>query len=455
MTSHRDYVRASIATTLVASTLALSSFLFTGPAAAMKIQTVKSPGGIEAWLVEEHGLPLVSMQFGFKGGASQDPEDKPGVANFITSMMDEGAGDLDAQAFQQKAEELAMRMSFDAGRDEFTGSFQTLTQNLAPASDLLKMALTKARFDTDAVDRMRKQLLAGLAFDAKDADKIANEVWNAEAYPNHPYGRPVNGTMESLTKIQSADLKAFRDRVFARDTVKISVVGDIDAAALGALLDKVFGDLPAKAQLSPVTRMEPQGGPKVKTVELDVPQSVAQFGQLGIDRKDPDFIPAFIANYILGGGGLTSRLMEEVREKNGLAYSVYSYLQTMDGSSVFGGGVATKTAGISKSLDIIKTELAKMAKDGPTAAELQDAKQYLTGSYALRFDSSNKIASQLLGIQLDELGIDYVDKRNSLIEAVTIEDVKRVATRILGPDKLIVTVVGRPGALDKAPAVAN
>ncbi len=430
----------------IAAALLLTA-LTTGPTAAMKIQTVTSPGGIEAWLVEEHGLPLVSMQFGFKGGSAQDPADKGGVAHFMTAMMDEGAGDLTAQAFQQRAEELAMRMSTDAGLDEFTGSFQSLTQNLEPASELLKLALTKPRFDADAVERMRKQMQAGMAFDAKDPDKIVSKAWYAEAFAGHPYGRPVNGTVESLPKIQSADLHAYQGRVFARDNVKIAVVGDIDAAALGKLLDKVFGDLPAKATLTAIAKVTPIKGPKLTTIDMDVSQSVATFGQVGIDRNDPDFIPAFIANYILGGGGLTSRLMEEVREKNGLAYSVYSYLATFDDSSVFAGGVATKTAGIGKSLEIIKRELGRMEAEGPTEAELQDAKQYLTGSYALRFDSSNKIASQLLGIQLDELGIDYVDKRNSLIEAVTLADVKRVARRFASPDTLLVTVVGRPGAL--------
>jgi zinc protease len=437
--AHKPWAR------LAAAALALA--LTTGTAAAMKIQTITSPGGIEAWFVEEHGLPLLSMQYGFKGGTAQDPEDKPGVAHFITTMMNEGAGDMDARAFQQREEELAMRMSFDAGRDEFTGSFQSLTQNLDASADMLRLALTKTRFDTDAVLRMRKELTASLAFDAKDPEKIAGNAWYAEAYAGHPYGWPANGTAESMAKITSDDLQEFRRRVFTRDALKISVVGDIEPEKLGKLLDKIFGDLPAKGDLKPVARIEPKVGPKLTMIEMDVPQSVATFGRIGLDRKDPDFIAGFIVNYIVGGGGLTSRLTDEVREKNGLAYSVYSYMMTYDQSSVFAGGVATKTSGIAKSLEIIKRELAKMATDGPTAEELQDAKQYLTGSYALRFDSSNKIASQLLGIQMDELGIDYIDKRNALVDGVTMEDVKRVAKRMVSPDNLLITVVGQKGAL--------
>ncbi|HEX5599836.1 MAG TPA: pitrilysin family protein [Hyphomicrobiaceae bacterium] len=413
-------------------------------ASAMKIQTVKSPGGIEAWLVEEHSVPLIAMRFAFEGGNSQDPAGKEGVANFLTAMMDEGAGDLTAIQFQERMEEIAMRMGFEDSRDSFYGSFETLTENLDEAVELLRLAINEPRFDPDAMERIRGQLLTSLAFAAKDPDRVAAREWFAAAFPDHPYGRPAVGTEESLATITRDDLEKYRKRVFAKDTLKIAVVGDIDAETLGKVLDRVFGDLPEKADLEPIPFVEPKKGGDVHVIEMPVPQSVATFGLAGIPRKDPDFIPAFVMNHILGGGGFSSRLMEEVREKRGLAYSVYSYLQPYQHTAIFAGGVATKNEEIGQSLEVIRAELQRMATEGPTPEELENAKSYLIGSYPLRFDTNAKIANQLLGIMQDGLGQDYIEKRNSLIEAVTLEDVKRAAKRILETDNLIMTVVGQP-----------
>ncbi len=428
----------------------VSAFLFGATAtyatsaSAMKIQTVKSPGGIEAWLVEEHSVPLMAMRFAFEGGNSQDPTGKEGVANFLTAMMDEGAGDLTAIQFQERMEESAVRMGFEDSRDSLYGSFETLTANRDEAVELLRLAVNKPRFDADAMERIRGQLLTSLAFAAKDPDRVAAREWFAAAFPGHPYGRPAMGTVESLAKVTRDDLESYRKRVFAKSTLKVAVVGDIDAETLGKLLDDVFGSLPEKAELQPVPFVEPKKGGNLRVVEMAVPQSVATFGLAGIPRKDPDFIPAFVMNHILGGGGFASRLMEEVREKRGLAYSVYSYLQPYQHTAIFAGGVATKNEEIGQSLEVIRGELQRMATDGPTSEELENAKSYLVGSYPLRFDTNAKIANQLLGIMQDGLGKEYVEERNSLIEAVTLDDVKRAAKRILSTDNLIMTVVGQP-----------
>jgi zinc protease len=440
-------IRRSGWAAVIAACLAFAPLILGAEAKAMKIQSVKSPGGIEAWLVEEHSVPLMAMRFVFEGGSTQDPAGKEGVANFMAGMLDEGAGDLNAAAFQERMEELAVRMSFEDTREAFYGSFETLTANRDAAADMLRLAITKPRFDADAVDRVRKQLMASLAYAAKDPDKVAAKAWAARAFAGHPYSRPTDGTTESLQKISGADLEAYRKRVFARDTLKVVAVGDIDAAQLGALLDKIFGSLPAKADLTPVAQVSPAAKDKLEVIEMDVPQSVATFGMLGIARKDPDFLPAFVLNQILGGGGFASRLTEEVREKRGLAYSVYSYLQPYQHVAIFGGGVATKNEEIGQSLDVIRAELKRMADSGPTATELDNAKKYLTGSFALRFDSNAKIANQLLWMLREDMGIDYVDKRNAQVEAVTLEDLKRVAKRLLKTDDLIITVVGKPKGL--------
>jgi len=409
----------------------------------MKIQSVRSAGGIEAWLVEEHGLPLLTMQYAFMGGASQDPVDKAGVANFLSAMLDEGAGDLSSQVFQEEVERIAAKIRFNAGRDGFNGNFQTLTENRDKATKLLALALTKPRFDPDATDRIRQQILASIQFDSKDPDKVADHAWYAAAYPGHPYGNPVSGTLSSVTSISPADLEGFRSRLFARDNLKVAVVGDIDAKTLGVLLDTVFGDLPANSRRFPVEVMEPKSGPLHSLIEMDIPQSVAQFGQAGIGRKDPDFMAAYILNYIIGAGGFSSRLMEEVREKRGLCYSVYSYINPMQRSSVYLGGVATKTDSMDQSLEVIRGVLTDIVENGPTELELAEAKQYLTGSYALGFTSSSAISGQLLGLLLHDMPIDYVDTRNQQVNAVTLADVRRVAKQLLKPSRLIVTVVGK------------
>ncbi len=414
------------------------------PAHAMTVQQVKSPGGIEAWLVEEHSVPLIAMRFGFRGGNSQDPDDKGGLANFLSAMLDEGAGDLTSSQFQERQEELAMRMSYSDGRDAFYGNFETLTENRDEAVKLLRLALTKPRFDEDAVERIRKQLLANLIYAARSPEKVASKSWFASAFPGHPYGRPSTGTAESINAITAADLEAFRKRNFARENLRIAVVGDIDAATLGKMLDEIFGDLPAKPDLKPVAETKPVAGGLEQVVEMAVPQSVAVFGLPSVKRKDPDFMTAFVLNHILGGGGFASQLMEEVREKRGLAYSVYSYLMPEDHAAVMLGSVATKNESISESLSVIRDVLKRMASEGPTETELENAKKYLVGSYALRFDTSGKIASQLLGLQMEGFGPDYIENRNAMIEAVTMADIKRVANRFLDPSQLIVTVVGKP-----------
>jgi zinc protease len=312
--------------------------------------------------------------------------------------------------------------------------------------DLVRLALSKPRFDKDAVERVRAQILAGLKFDENDPETVASLAWDKLAFPSHPYGRPVKGTTASIASISPDDLRSYSDRVFARDKLVISVVGDIDATSLGRALDHIFGALPAKAVLAPVADANPPLGPSQQIIEMDVPQSVAQFGHRGIARKDDDFIPAYVLNYIIGGGGFSSRLMEEVREKRGLAYSVHSNLFPFQHGAVFVGNVATKNEAVGQSLAVIEDELRRLAEQGPTAEELESAKSYLTGAYALRFESSSSIANQLLWIQIEDLGIDYVNHRNELIEAVSLEDIKRVAKRLFEADRLITTIVGKPVA---------
>jgi zinc protease len=436
--------------------LALAGALFLGaaaPAAATKIQRVVSPGGIEAWLVQEPTVPVIAMDFAFRGGAGADPADKPGVANMVTALLDEGAGDLNANAFQERLQDLAIELSFSSGRDRFRGSLRTLADNRDQAFGLLRLSLSAPRFDADAITRIRGQILANLTRESTSPNDIASKRWWSVAFPDHPYGRPADGTIESIPRVTADDLHAYTRRVFTREGLKIAIVGAIDAEAAGRLVDQAFGALPAKSERIPVPDIKPQGLGQRIAVDFNVPQTVITFGGPGIQRRDPDFFAAYVVNHILGGGSFSSRLYHEVREKRGLAYSVYSSLYWLDHTALLSGGTATRGDRAAETVSIIEQEFRRMAESGPTQEELDKAKTYLTNSYALGFDTSGKIAAQLVQIQLDDLGIDYIDRRKALIEAVSLADTKRAAKRLLDSGFLFVSV-GRaaPTPASQAPA---
>jgi len=426
--------------TLVAGTaIALAAL----PARAMNIERVVSPLGIEAWLVSDRTLPLIAVEFAFRGSADQDPPDKPGIANVATSLLDDGAGPFDAKAFHDRLERKAIELSFHAGRDYLRGTLRTLTENRDEAFDDLRLALTEPRFDAAAVERMRAQIISRLRREMLSPNDMANRNWWATAFPGHPYGQPVNGTLESVPNISVDDLKSYTARAFARDNLKIAIVGDIDAVGAASLIDRTFGALPAKAELKPLAPVVPQGLGRRIVIHLDVPQAVVNFGGPGIARSDPDFMAAYIVNHILGGGAFSSRLYVEVREKRGLAYGISDSLLWLDCTALLLGHTATRADATAKTIEIIEREINRLAEEGPTEAEFVKAKTYLKGAYALGLDTSNRIASQLLQIQLDKLGIDYIERRGGLIDAVTLADAKRVAKRLL-EGGLLITVVGRP-----------
>jgi zinc protease len=429
---------------VVAAVLALP--LFAAPALATTIERVVSPGGIEAWLVHEPAVPLIAVDFAFGGGAVQDPAGKAGTATLVASLLDEGAGDLDSKTFHARLERKAIELGFQAERDTLRGTLRTLTANRDEAFDYLRLALTAPRFDQPDVEIIRAQILSNLRRATTSPSDIANLRWWQTAFADHPYGRPVSGSLESVPTITVDDLKDYTRRVLARSNLKIAVVGDIDAEQVKTMLDRVFGALPAEPDLKPVANVAPQGLGRRIVIKVDVPQAVVTFGGPGIARKDPDFMAAYIVNHILGGGAFSSRLYQEVREKRGLAYSVYDSLVWLNHSALFLGGTATRADRAGETLDVIDKEIRRLAESGPTAAELASAKAYLKGSFALNLDTSSKIAAILVQLQLDGLGIDYFTRRPEMIDAVTLDDAKRVAKRLLDGG-LLVTVAGRPEGL--------
>ena len=420
------------------------------PASATKIERVVSPSGIEFWFVRDATVPLVSIEFAFRGGPVQDPDDKMGLAEMTVSTLDEGAGDLDGTAFHARMERNAIELQIRASREHVRGTLRTLKENQDEAFNLLRLALNEPRFESSAVERIRSQTVSSLQRQSTNPNSISSRAWWASAFPNHPYGRPVSGTLESVARVTPDDMRDYARRVLARDNLKIGVVGDIDGTTAGRLIDQTFGKLPAKAQLKPIPDVKMQGLGGRTVVDLNVPQAVVNFGGPGIARNDPDFMAAYIVNHILGGGSFSSRLYREVREVRGLAYGVNTSLTWFERAAVLVGGTATRADATGETIDVIDAEFRRMAADGPTEEELTKAKTYLKGSFALNLDTSTKIASQLVQMQVDNLGIDYIERRSAMIDAVTLADARRVAKRMFDSG-LLVTIVGKPKGVTTRP----
>jgi len=430
--------------------LILALFLMVAPFVAraeIEIQEVTSPGGIDAWLVEEQSIPFAALEIIIDGGASLDEPGKRGATNLMMGLLEEGAGDMDARAFQTAREGLAASYGFDAYDDSVVITARFLTENRDQAVELLRKALTEPRFDQDALDRVRAQVQSIIRSDSTDPNAIAGAAFDAAAFGDHPYGSDINGTAESVSALTRADIITAHRNALVRSRVHVGAAGDISAQELGILLDDLLGALPEEGPVLP----EPvafglDGGTTV--IDFETPQSVALFGHEGLERDDEDFFAAYILNEILGGRGVQSRLMEEVREKRGLTYGVYSYLVPKDYAALYLGSVASANDRIAQAIAVIRDEWARMAQEGVTAEELEAAKTYLTGAYPLRFDGNAAIAGILAGMQATGLPPDYVENRNAYVEAVTLDDINRVAGELLNPEGLHFVVVGQPEGLD-------
>ncbi|MDV4168931.1 pitrilysin family protein [Rhodovulum sp. FJ3] len=418
------------------------------PAAAdVDIQEVTSPGGITAWLVESPEIPFISMEIRFKGGAALDDPEKRGAVHLMGALLEEGAGDMDARAFAIARDSLAASFGYDVYRDAVTVSAEFLTETQDQAIDLLHQSLVDPRFDQDAIDRVRGQVISVIQSDATDPNSIAGQAFNRAAFGDHPYAFPIEGSQESLMAITRDDLFAAKNATMAMDRVHIGVVGDITADQLGPMLDRLFDGMPATGKApTPDAEFALTGG--VQVIPFDTPQSVVIFGHEGIDRDDPDFFAAFILNSILGEGGFGSRLMQEVREKRGLTYGVYTYLYSLESADLLLGQVASANDRVAEAVSVIRDEWARAAQDGVTAEELETAKTYLTGAYPLRFDGNGRIANILAGMQVQGFGLDYINTRNDRVNAVTLDDVNRMAARLLDAEALNFYVVGAPVGLE-------
>ena len=425
---------------------AFAAFFALPATATIEIDEVTSPGGISAWLVEDSSIPFVALEFWFVGGATLDAPAARGATYMMMGLLEEGAGDLNAQDYAAAVEGLAASFSFDSYRDAVVVSARMLTQNRDAAADLLRAAITTPRFDQGAIERVRGQVLAIIQSDARDPEEIAAATFNALAYGDHPYAFAQEGTAETVTGLTRDDIVAAHGAALTRDRVVVGAAGDISAAELGQLIDHILGDLPQTAPPRPdPADFALSGG--ITVVDFPSPQSVAYFGHAGIDRDDPDFFAAFVLNQILGGGGFRSRLMGEVREKRGLTYGIGSFLSLADLSPGLLGQFSSSNELVGQAIDVVKEQWADLATNGVTQEERDAAIRYMTGEYPLRFDGNATIAGILAAMQSDDIPVDYVTNRNAYVEAVTLEDLRRVAARLLRPDDLHFVVVGQPQGL--------
>ncbi len=418
--------------------------------AEINIEEITSPGGIKAWLVQEHSIPFAALEIRIRGGANLDEPGKRGAVNLMTALLEEGSADIDARTFAAQREALAATYGFNVYDDTFSVSAQFLTENRTEALALLRGALVEPRFDADAIERVRAQVQSIIESDALDPQSLAGEAFNAAAFGDHPYGSSLNGTAESVAALTRDDLITAHRNVLTRDRIFVGAVGDITPEELGVLLDDLLGALPAEGPpLPPKVTFGLGGG--VTVIDFPGPQATALFGHTGITRDDPDYFAAFLLNYILGDGGFESRLMQEVREKRGLTYGIGTYLVPKDLAEMVLGSVNSANDTMAEAIDVIRAEWAKLATDGVTQAELDAAKTFTTGEYPLRFDGNAPIASILVGMQMIGLPADYVTNRNDYINAVTLEDVNRVGAYLLQPEALHFVVVGQPVGLETTP----
>ena len=411
----------------------------------LPIQRVTS-NGLTAWLVEDHSVPVVSLSWSWPGGAAFDAPGREGTAGLAAALLTEGAGDMPAAAFTDALRDAGIGLSFGAGRDDVDGGFRCLVDALPEAERLARLAMTAPRLDQAAIERLRARAIAGARQALETPRGQAGRAFWAAAYPTHTAGRPSGGTAESLAAISADDLRSVLGQQLRRDGLTIAAAGAIKPEALAALMDRLFAGLPAGAPATPATLPAfTSFGQRV--ISLDSPQSQAIFGHDGIGARDPQFETAQIVLRVFGGGGFSSRLTESVRVQRGLTYGIGVGLDTGFGGGVLVGSVASDNGKIAEALAVTRDEWARMAADGPNDAEMAEAIAFLTGSLALQFTDSRRIANTLIAMQRNGRPIDWLDGRSDRLRAITRDDAARMARRLLKPEALSVTVAGRPVGL--------
>lgn len=407
---------------------------------SIAVQEVRGRTGVAAWLVESHAQPVVSIRFAFDGGSVREPSDKHGISSMLADALGEGSVAGGSDDTRRRIARLSASIAFSASRDSISGSLDAPSRNIEAVAGLIGAQIASTQFAPDMVSRVAIRRLAALADTAGDPTERAEDTWYAATFGSHPYARSPAGSAATLAAITPADLTQFKSRVMTRDALTVAAAGDIDAVRLGRVLDLLFGALPENGPDDALPAARVSAPAQVEAVVKDMSTAAVVFGLAVPDRRDPGYMPALVLNEIMGGGGSASRLGQALRDRLSLVYDIDSRLIADTHASYLIGQFSTATADTQRAISALKSEFQRLATDGVTGGEVEDAKGYLIGSFPLSFDSSPKIASNLLAIAQSGLGRDYPEVRRRAIETVSREDVNRIAAELLRPDRIGIAV---------------
>ncbi|WP_051908687.1 M16 family metallopeptidase [Candidatus Odyssella acanthamoebae] len=417
----------------------------------VKVIDYKTDLGLTGWHVETHDIPVLTISICFRNaGDKNDPEGLAGLTEFMCGMLDEGAGSYNSGNFKALLLEKNIRLSISQNSDSVFITLRSTKDNIKDLFDILTMILIAPRFDADAMARVREQILTGLNQSLHSEGQVVSDTFNQQAFKSHPYGRSTNLEIEGVKKIKKEDIQKHLKERLARDQIKITSAGDISINDLKKHLDTALKDLPANAVPNTIKDIQPIYTGDITVVHMDIPQSVILFYQPGIKRQDKDFYAAYVLNKILGDGGFKSRLWDEVRENRGLAYGIDSDLRWVQHTDYTVGSTATANANAGQVVEIIREQWHKVKEKGVSQKEMDFVIERLTGAFPLGFSSTPQIVGLLNNYQQDDLGADFINKRNEMIRSVTLEDINRLAKNLIQPDKLSFIIVGKPEGLPQS-----
>lgn len=408
---------------------------------ASRVQMVRSPGGIEAWLLEDHGLPLVTVMVGFRGGAALDQDGKSGTARMMGGLLTQGAGSLNGKAFQQALAEDSVDIALSIERDRLVASVVTLADKASEAFGLLGSALREPHFAPEEIDRRRGAYCAHLLGQQNQPPHVAGMAFWKRGFRGHPYARPVGGRLGDLDAITRKDIVALHGELVTQARLRIAVVGAIDATALAALLDDTLGTLPAGTP-DPIEPTALQGIGEEISFIVPNPQTEIYLGRPGIGIHDPDFPAAILVNHCLGGHPITSRLAQDLRETRGLCYVVGSILDIAEGASSLVITTQTPNAQAREVIRLVRSQMTRLAQDGLDEREIDAARSFLIGSQAMEMETSRATAAMLLSMQFNGRSLSWLDERRGRLESITPRDVARTIERIVGDSALLVSTAG-------------
>ena len=409
---------------------------------SLEIENWKTGNGVSVLFVETHDLPIVDLRLSFRAGSSRNKH-LSGLAGLVNGLLREGSGKLSAQQIAQQFEQVGARFSADSGLDMATTSLRSLSdrQKLETVINLFASVTALPSFPADALERDRGALLAGLAERRKRAGSVANDAFFKALYQNHPYEFGTHGNRRGLETIKRDDLVEFHRRYYVAANASLAIVGDLNLAEAKIYAEKISQYLRPGKMAEGLPQPKVVDGSTVR-IAFDTEQTQIKIGMPLLDRHDPDFYALQLGNHILGGSGSHSRLMQRIREERGLTYGVYSYFMALETAGPFRISLQTRNHQADEALNLLDETLAEFIDEGPTQAELDHAKKNISGSFALRLDSNRKLLRQLSVIGYYQISLNYLDEYSSMINAVTLADVRRVFSKRVKPEQMIRVIVG-------------